>query len=158
MAWWGRRWYCRPSWAAIPWLHESIQTLAGPPTPTPAPAWVRVIPSPVLRVHVTRVARTTPLFTARLLAPTIWAAAVLSQTVSPGAVTQTLGMILAVGWLKPALELVSTVTNPDPVLAALPSTWATPGRLQRWSLWVMVATPAVVPLALVFIASSILGQ
>ena len=53
--------YRRGLWEAVPWLAEATRTLAGPPQPEAAPAWIRWIPDPWLRLVVLQFMRTTPL-------------------------------------------------------------------------------------------------
>ena len=151
----GRRLYTSSMRASTPWLHEAIKTLAGPPTPAAAPFWIRWIPSPTLRLWALQRARTTPLLTARLVAPSAWAAwavTTYSGDNSPSARAWAVGLTLAGAWCSPVWQTLRRRGDASGVsLRALPSRIVHAGAPARVAVLAMALLPGLLPPFLVLL-------
>lgn len=149
----GRRLYVSSTREATPWLHEAITTLSGPPTPTPAPLWVPWIPSATLRLWALQRARTTPLLTARLLCPTLWAAWAIGSHeagTAPTPQSWAVGLIVAGAWCSPVWQTFQQhLMRASDSLRALPSRIVHASAAARGLLLILALLPATLPLLLV---------
>ena len=74
--------YAHGLWEAVPRLHEAIRTLAGPPRPEHAPAWLRHLP-PALRLDLIQLGRLSPLLGLRLALLLAWAVVLRLRAAPP---------------------------------------------------------------------------
>lgn len=110
--------YARGVFQAVPFLAEAEKTLAGPATPEPSPAWIRLLPTPALRLWALQFVRLTPVPTLRFL---LLAAAVPLAWKSPSPALG-LALVLAASllWVLPAREVARRWPSRRRWLAALP--------------------------------------
>ncbi len=150
----GRNLYVSGVWEAVPWLTEATRTLAGPALPEPTPSWVASLKNPVRRVLVLQLLRATPMPMFRLVAPLLWAGAVLFWQIPLGAPVVAVGLGLAALWIMPLRILTRqrlarartfvALPLPEPqrrgrdplapVLAALPLALALGLALVQWTV------------------------
>lgn len=143
---WARRGYAQGLFGAVPWLHEAIRTLAGPPVPEPVPGWSLLGRDPVGHLLVRQLWRTTAVPGLRLFAMlggTTWIALAASPSVAALATV----LALVAVWLVPAMRIRALASGRARLCAPLPLPEA--GRAGRsWVLWVVVLAPAGASLAL----------
>ncbi len=147
MNWWGQRWYEGAAFESTPWLHEATRTLAGPPTPDRAPAWIRWIPDPARRMQMRQFCRTVSLPSLRLLGPTAWTAAALTgDNLGDPIVLAAVALYVSAG-LSPALRVPPTQATERLPCATVPLSGPL-GRLTRRALpWTWALCPVILPLA-----------
>mgnify|MGYP007045435107 FL=1 len=149
MHWWGQRWYRGAAFESTPWLHEATRTLAGPPTPDRAPAWIRWIPDPARRMQLRQFCRTVSVPTLRLLGPTAWASAVVAAETIGDPIVLAAGALLGSVWLAPALRVPPTAPTERLPWSTFPLA-STIGRQTRRALpWTWALSPVILPLATV---------
>lgn len=137
------RLYAGGLWEAVPRLHESIRSLAGPAEVDPPPAIVGRLPA-ALRLDVLQWLRLRPLPLARLVALVGWTALVISRGSPPGAAHLAVGLALAGLWLAPWAAVARDRRRRALLLAALPvAAGARRGALCGASLAIAAAPPLV---------------
>ena len=115
----GRRLYTEGLFESVPWLFEAIRTLAGPPIPEVAPAWVRNIKSPTIRLVLIQFMRVTPLPYLRAGLTVAWAAGLLMGQLY--AATVIIGTTVAAGiWIVPNLQLYRNAHKRASLCGGLP--------------------------------------
>lgn len=112
--------YARGVFDAVPWLREAMRTLAGPPTPEPAPRWIGAVSDPVLRLLLLQHLRLTPVPRLRLWA-LLGCAGVLALRGRPLGAAE-LGLLVATAalWLLPAAAVLRERDARARLLAPLP--------------------------------------
>ncbi|MEM6991885.1 MAG: hypothetical protein AAF721_15360 [Myxococcota bacterium] len=143
---WARPGYATGMFEATAWLHQAMRTLAGPPVPEPAPAFIARMRQPALRLWALQLWRVTPIPSVRMWGLLIagawigWAGALGL----PGAAV--LGALIAL-WLVPAVRVATLRPGRAAYLAALPLGPAERAGVCR-SAAVLLAMPVVLAVAL----------
>ncbi|MEM7157495.1 MAG: hypothetical protein AAF799_31930 [Myxococcota bacterium] len=136
---WARRGYAQGFFGSVPWLHEAIRTLAGPPVPEPVPTWSLLGRDPVGHLLVRQLWRTTAVPGLRLFAMlggTTWIALAASPSVAALATV----LALVAVWLVPSMRIRALAPGRARLCAPLPLPPA--GRAGRsWVLWAVVLAP-----------------
>ena len=105
---------------AVAWLAEATRSLAGPPEPSPRPAWVAKLADPATRLLVTQWLRLTPVPLLRLVLLLGWGGYLLARGAPPTAPAVATLLGLAALWLVPLQTLARQRRRNAAVLAALP--------------------------------------
>ncbi|MEX1362198.1 MAG: hypothetical protein AB1Z98_03685 [Nannocystaceae bacterium] len=144
--------YARGLFGAVPWVHEAVKTLAGPPVPEPVPGWLLVGRDPVQHLVVRQFWRTTPAPSLRLwglLGGAAWIGLAASPSVPAAAIVLALGAV----WLVPGATLRSLAPARARLCGPLPlSSAGRAGRSLR--AWAVLAAPVAVALLTVALAWS----
>jgi hypothetical protein len=143
------RLYARGMFGAVPWVHEAVRTLAGPPVPEPVPRWLLVGRDPLRRLVLRQFWRATPVPGLRLLA-LLGGAAWIGLAARPSVPAAAIVLALAAVWLVPAARLRALTPGRARLAAPLPlPPAARAGRSS--SAWAVLGAPvlaAVVGVAL----------
>lgn len=137
---------------AVPWVHEAVRTLAGPPVPEEVPRWLRHGRDPMRRLVVQQFWRTTPVPGVRLWALLLgagWVALAADPSVPAAAVV----LALAAGWLLPGASVAALRPERARLAAALPLP-PSARRGRSWSAWALLSVPVVASAAAVALAWS----
>lgn len=147
-----RRVYARGMFGAVPWVHEAVRTLAGPPVPDPVPRWLLVGRDPLRHLVLRQLWRGTPVPGLRLWA--LWiGAAWLGLAAQPSVPSAAIVVALAAAWLVPAARLHALASGRARLCGPLPlPAAARTGRSA--SAWVVIAAPVAVAAAVVILAWS----
>lgn len=136
------RLYQRGMFGSVPWVHEAMQTLAGPPVPEAVPAWLLAGHDPVRRLVLQQFWRTTPVPGLRLIV-LLGGAAWMAFAAPPSVPVAAIGLGLAAAWLVPGMRVRALAANRARLCSTLPLPPASrAGR--SWSAWALVWSPVVV--------------
>lgn len=142
--------YARGMFEAVPWVHEAMRTLAGPPVPDAVPRWLLVGRDPVRQLVLRQLWRMTPVPGLRLFA-LLGGAAWIGLAAQPSVPAAALVMALGAVWIVPAVQLRSLAAGRARLQAPLPlPAAARAGGTQ--GAWVVIAVPVVVALGVVAVA------
>jgi hypothetical protein len=145
--------YARGLFGAVPWVHEAMRTLAGPPVPEAVPRWLLVGKDPVRQLVLRQLWRVTPVPGLRLWA-LVGGAAWIGLAARPSVPAAAIVVALAAMWLVPAAQPFRTLAAARARLCAplpLPASARAGGSA---GAWVVVATPVAVAVAVVAVAWS----
>ena len=147
-----RRVYARGMFGAVPWVHEAVRTLAGPPVPDPAPRWLLAGRDPLRRRVLLQLWRSTPVPGLRLwglLLGAAWIGLSARPSVPAAAIVVALGAV----WLVPAVRLRALAPGRARLCGPLPL--PPPARRGRSpGAWLVVASPVLVAAAVVAVGWS----
>jgi hypothetical protein len=145
--------YARGMFGAVPWVHEAIRTLAGPPVPEEVPRWLLVGKGPVRHMVLRQLWRVTPVPGLRLLA-LLGGAAWIGLAAGPSVPAAAIVVALCAVWLVPAARPLWALAAGRARLCA-PLPLPGPARAGRSAgAWVVIASPVAVAVAVVAVAWS----
>lgn len=151
--WFSPRLYQRGLFGAVPWVHEAMRTLAGPPVPEAVPGWLLWGRDPVRHLWLRQFWRMTPVPGLRLWAM-ILVAAWMAAAAPPSLSIAALGLTVVAAWLVPAGRLARLLAIRRRLLSTLPL--AAADRSGRcWTAWATVVALPVVAAAAVGLAWSV---
>lgn len=143
--------YARGLFGAVPWVHEAMRTLAGPPVPDAVPRWLLVGRDPLRHLVLRQLWRVTPVPGLRLVA-LLGGAAWIGLAARPSVSAAAIVLALCAVWLVPAARPVwELAAGRARLVAPLPLPAAARGGQSR-AAWVVIAMPAVVAVAVVAVA------
>lgn len=144
--------YARGFFESVAHLHESVRTLAGPPTARPVPGWLLALAgrkSAATRVALTLTARLTPALTLRLLLLLGWVI-VAALTQLPGIAMAALGTAATAVWAQPfraAFAGLARFYRAVPGVPLPPVAWA---QARRALWWTCLAPPVAAGICVAF--------
>jgi hypothetical protein len=139
--------YARGLFEAVPWVHEAMRTLAGPPVPDAVPRWLLLGRDPVRHLVLRQLWRVTPVPGLRLWA-LVGGATWIGLWARPSVPAAALVVALGAAWLVPVARLLDLAAGRARLCAPLPLPAAVrAGGAQ--GAWVVVALPVVVAAAVV---------
>lgn len=143
------RWYAGGVFQAVPWLHQAVRSLSGPPVPAPAPGWLRWVPDPMLRLWTLQLLRVTPVPMLRLVL-LVGGSAWLGLAGRSPLVAVPIWAALVALWLVPAVRLSALAPGRVAFAGSRPlAESARRGRPRGAPL--VLALPAVAALALLLL-------
>lgn len=144
--------YARGMFGAVPWVHEAVRTLAGPPVPEDVPRWLLVGKDPLRHLVLRQLWRSTPVPGLRLGGLVI-GAAWIGLTAAPSVPAAAIVVALGAAWLVPAARLRALTPGRARLCAPLPlPPSARAGR--SVGAWVAIAAPVVLAAAVVAVGWS----
>jgi hypothetical protein len=139
--------YARGMFDAVPWVHEAMRTLAGPPVPDAVPRWLLLGRDPLRRLVLRQLWRVTPVPALRLVA-LVGGAAWIGLAAAPSVPAAAIAVALGAVWLVPAARLRTLAAGRARLCAPLPlPPRARAGR--SIGAWLVIALPVVVAGAVV---------
>lgn len=144
--------YAQGMFEAVPWVHEAVRTLAGPPVPEEVPRWLLWGRDPMRHLVVRQFWRVTPVPGLRLWALLLGAAWV-GLAATPSVPATAVVVALAAAWLVPGARLRALA----PARARLAGPLPLPPRDRAgrsWGAWMVLGSPVVVAAAGVALAWS----
>jgi hypothetical protein len=148
----GRKWFSAGFFGAVPVLSEAERTLSGGPRPEASPLGVRGIASPVLRLHLLRLLRLTPLPRLRLALVGLWMGATLLGEGPPSSGGWRVGLLLSLLWVLPLGRLLRTRQALGRFIAPLP---LSRGLVASMATWLGLTAPAWGPPLVVLVRWSV---
>lgn len=137
--------YAAGMFGAVPWVHEAVRTLAGPPVPDPVPRWLRLGHDPLRHLVLRQFWRVTPVPGLRLWA-LLGGAAWIGLAARPSVAAAAVVMALAAAWLVPGARLRALTAGRARLASPLP---LPPTARAGWSpgAWMVLAAPVVLAAA-----------
>lgn len=145
--------YGRGLFGAVPWVHEAVRTLAGPPVPDAVPRWLLLGKGPLRHLVLRQLWRSTPVPGLRLWA-LLLGAAWIGLAARPSVSAAAIVVALAAGWLVPAARPLRALAAGRARLCSPLPLSAVDRTGRSASAWVVVASPVVVAAAVVVVAWS----
>jgi len=153
LGWVSVRAYVRGMFGAVPWVHEAMRTLAGPPVPEGVPGWLLVGRDPVRRLVLRQLWRVTPVPGLRLVV-LLGGAAWIGLAARPSVPAAAIVVALIAVWLVPAARPLRVLAAGRARLCA-PLPLPPAGRAGRSAgAWVVIASPVAVAVAVVAVGWS----
>jgi hypothetical protein len=140
----GASFHAKGVFEAVPWLHEASRTLQGPPVPEIAPAWLRSVRDPALRIVLLQAWRVTPTPGLRATALLAVPALIWLWSLGPQPAAWALWLAACVAWIFPFGSLAKLAPERKRLFAALPlpSDVRRHGGRHPWGLgWLLLAAP-----------------
>ena len=145
--------YVRGMFGAVPWVHEAVRTLAGPPVPEGVPGWLLLGRDPVRHLVLRQLWRVTPVPGLRLVA-LLGGAAWIGLAARPSVPALAIVVALVAVWLVPLARPARALAAGRARLCA-PLPLPVAARAGRSvGAWVVLASPVAVAVAVVAVAWS----
>lgn len=147
LGWAAARVYTRGMFGAVPWVHEAVRTLAGPPVPDEVPRWLLAGRDPLRKLVLRQLWRSTPVPGLRLWG-LVLGAGWIGLFARPSVPAAAIVVALCAVWLVPAARLRALragrarLCGPLPLPAA-----ARAGRAP--GVWLAIGAPVLVAAAVV---------
>ncbi len=144
---WTQRIYERGYFEAVPWLMQSVRTLAGPPVPEALPPWITAIRHPVRRLLLLQWLRLTPVPRLRVVLLLLWIGWAITRGAVLSAPAIAVGVCLTMVWLVPNRALAREARQRMRALGHLPvPSTASEGRepLLTTLAWIPAVTVALI--------------